>query len=365
VKICVITCYKQPDYVRAKTLRAALAGIDGVDVIVVKNSTTSLGRYFQVIMRVLRTRHSENPDVYLLTFRGYEMLLPIRILTLGKPLIYDEFINPIEWVAYEHKKISPNSPLMWLLKGFYRLLLGSVNMVLTDTASHAELSARLMGMRPDKFLTVPVGTDETTFDASTLENSEKNEFTVLYYGNMLPLHGLKYVMEAAAQLSGEAVKFVIVGGSDKTADDVRKAVTNGANIEYHKWVEFERLPTLMREADLCLAGPFGGTFQSDYVITGKAFQYMAMGRPMMIGRNKESGVFHDKHDALIVRQADTEAIADSIRWAMGHRTELSGIGRAAQEFYARNYSTKTLSYILQTGLANAGLLQSRSGSDHQ
>jgi glycosyltransferase involved in cell wall biosynthesis len=143
------------------------------------------------------------------------------------------------------------------------------------------------------------------------------------------------------------------------------AVTNGANIEYHKWVEFERLPTLMREADLCLAGPFGGTFQSDYVITGKAFQYMAMGRPMMIGQNKESGVFQDKRDALIIPQADAEAIANSIRWAMGHKAELSEIGRAARQLYVNNYSTETLSNILRTGLTNVGLLQSRSGSDHQ
>lgn len=303
--------------------------------------------------------------MYLLTFRGYEMLLPVRLLSLGKPLIYDEFINPIEWVAYEHKKISPKGPVAWLLKGFYRWLLKSVNLILTDTSSHADLSTDLMRIKRDKFLTVPVGTDETTFEVTPPDNSEGDEFTVLYYGNMLPLHGLSYVIDAAVKLNHDPVKFVLIGGNDKTAHDVAHAVGNGANIEYHSWVDFERLPALMRAADVCLAGPFGGTFQSDYVITGKAFQYMAMGRPMIIGENKESHAFRDKRDALIVKQADTGALVGAIRWAMKNRNRLYAMGKNAQALYEHDYSTMRLAKILADGLRGARLLETPVSSERK
>jgi glycosyltransferase involved in cell wall biosynthesis len=365
VKICVITCYKQPDYVRAKTLRAALGQIKGAEVAVVKNDTTGIMRYAQVMLRLLKARVRQKPDMYVLTFRGYEVLLPVRLLTAGKPLVYDEFINPIEWLAYEHKKISPKSPLTWLLRTFYRTLLKSVNLILTDTASHADLSAGLMKLDRGKFCVVPVGTDEATFEVAEPEYAEGDEFTVLYYGNMLPLHGLNYVIEAAVKLNHDPVKFILIGGNAKVAHDVAFAVGNGANIEYHAWVEFERLPLLMRSADLCLAGPFGGTFQSEYVITGKAYQYMALGRPMMIGENKESGTFRNKLEALIVPQADTDAIVEAVRWSMRNRNRLYAMGKKAQALYEREFSTNVLSARLEEGLRGAGLLELSASAERK
>jgi glycosyltransferase involved in cell wall biosynthesis len=357
MKLCVITCYNQPDYVRAKTLRAAAAAIDGVEVIVVKNQRRGLLRYPEVIAKLVRARIRHTPDAYLLTFRGYEMLLPVRILTLGKPLMYDEFINPIEWAVYEHGKLGRRSPLTWLFKRLYKLLLLPVDLILTDTTSHAKLSQDMLRLQVSKFLTIPVGTDESTFGASKPEDSEANEFTVLYYGNMLPLHGLRYVIEAAVNMNKESVRFVLVGGSAKTAHDVAHAVGNGANIEYKAWVDFDKLPALMRGADLCLAGPFGDTFQARYVITGKAYQYLAMGRPTVIGTNKESGAFRDKHDALIVKQADAEALADAIRWAMRNRTKLRNIGLNGQQLFASQYSNEQLATVLKSGLVGLDLLE--------
>ncbi|MCK9540296.1 hypothetical protein, partial [Dokdonella sp.] len=157
MKLCIITCYNQPDYIRARTLRAAAAEIEGVEALVVKNSRTGLLRYPEVFWRLLKTRLKDRPDAYLLTFRGYEMLLPVRLLSIGKPLIYDEFINPIEWVSYEHKKIGKYNPLTGLLWLYYRLLLACTSLILTDTESHADLSAGMMKVRRDKFLTLPVG----------------------------------------------------------------------------------------------------------------------------------------------------------------------------------------------------------------
>lgn len=347
MKLCIITCYNQPDYIRARTLRAAARAIDGVEVIVVKNKRTGILRYPEVFVRTLLVRFRLRPDVYLLTFRGYEMLLPVRLVTIGKSFIYDEFIHPIEWAIYEHKKLAPKDPLVDIFRWLYRLLVRMVGLVITDTNSHADLSARLTGIKRQKIISIPVGTDDTVFKQQVKQKTKNKLFNVFYYGNMLPLHGLEYVVEAALKLKNEKVTFVLVGGTEATEKDVIAAQKAGANIDYKKWVEFDELPKLMNTADLCLAGPFGGTYQADYVITGKAFQYLAMARPIVVGANKESHVFTNKKNALITEQKDGDALAETVRWAMSHSKDLDKIGLAGQRLYKEQYSAKRLAIELK------------------
>lgn len=368
MKLAIITCYNQPDYVRAKTLRAAAETIDDVEVVVIKNMRTGLLRYFEVLYKLIKARLAENPDVYLLTFRGYEMLLPVRLISLGKRMIYDEFVNPIEWVVLEQRQVEAKQKsnrlyaqlvsLMsriivavvssWLFKQVYRSLVSSVDLILSDTDSHARVSEKILGMNEGKVEGVLVGTDEATFAPQQADSTSVNDiFTVLYYGNMLPLHGLNYVIDAAVQMANDSIKFILVGGNAKVARDVARAIKDGANIEYHSWVEFVKLPELMRKADVCIAGPFGNTFQSQYVITGKTYQYMALGRPTLIGINEEAHNFTDGKNALTVPQANADAITAKLRWAMVHRSELPKIGKAGRKLYDDKFAVPVLAVHLK------------------
>src|SRR5262245_53175060 len=100
-KVCIITCYFQPDYVRARSLRAALKSLPGVETIIVKNTATGILRYPQIIWRIWRVKHTQKPDVYLLTFRGQEILPAILWLAGKKPVWFDEFIVPIAYATGE------------------------------------------------------------------------------------------------------------------------------------------------------------------------------------------------------------------------------------------------------------------------
>lgn len=347
-KICVVTCYKHPDYVRAKTLRAAVEALSNTTLIEVKNKNTGVLRYGEVFLKTIAARIRHRPDVYILTFRGYEMLLPIRLLTLGKPLVFDELINLVEWVVLEHGKIKKDSVAARLLRWVYRAMLQSTSGVIADTKSHAELSAELVDLPKSKFYPIAVGTDEATFTA--VKPRKSKEFTVFYYGNMLPLHGLRYVIEAAKELKSEPIKFVLIGGNDKTAADVRRAVDTGANIEYKKWVQFAELPGLMASADVCLAGPFGNTLQAQHVITGKEYQYLAMKRPTIIGKNEDSGVFSDRKNAIIVEQGSATALKEAILWAYSNQDKLNDIAQAGHDLYQKEFSTPAIAKQLQLAL---------------
>ena len=115
-KIAVITCYPDPDYVRARALRQALQALPDLDVLVIKNKSRGIKRYFEVIAQIIATRVTKRPDVYLLTFRGYELIPLLQILAWPKPIIFDEFINLYEWAVEEHHKVRQGSLPAKLLK---------------------------------------------------------------------------------------------------------------------------------------------------------------------------------------------------------------------------------------------------------
>jgi glycosyltransferase involved in cell wall biosynthesis len=212
--------------------------------------------------------------------------------------------------------------------------------VMTDTESHAKLSSRLMSVNRDKYFVVPVGADETVFEQLVPTINNKGPFRVLYYGSMLPLHGLNYVLEAAIAMKPyDAIEFHIVGGKKDTATLVKAAQTKGAHIHYKPWVDYNELPALFLASDLTLGGPFGGTVQSQFVITGKTYQLLASACPVVVGDNQETKLFSDKKNALIIKQADPTALQQTILWAYHHPEELKQIASAGRTLYEKAFSS--------------------------
>ncbi|MCU1598736.1 MAG: hypothetical protein JWQ47_2475 [Glaciihabitans sp.] len=335
--IAVVTCYRQPDYVRAIALRKAAAkSFD--NVVVVKNRSSGVARYLQVTRQLLALRSKRRPDAYLVTFRGYEILPVVLALAGGRPVYYDEFINPVEWFVYEHHKFSPKSLRAKLLRSIFRRLMKRAAGVLTDTVSHADYSAELMDLERSMFHPVPVGSDDETFIPGGA-HPDRPGLRILYYGSMLPLHGLPVVLEAAVLMKDRPdVSLVLVGGTDATRVQVEDARARGARIEYESWVPYSKLPTLIDSCDLMLGGPFGDTVQSQFVITGKTYQFLGSGVPTVIGINRETGVFANRVDSLLVERGSEAALADVFRWAADNKSKLPEIGRAGRALYEREFS---------------------------
>ena len=100
MKVILISCYRH-EYIRFSVLKSALELIPDVELSVIRNKKTGVMRYLEVIKAIIATRHNR-PDIYLLTFRGYELLWPLLLCAGKTPIIYDEFINPLV-VTREHR----------------------------------------------------------------------------------------------------------------------------------------------------------------------------------------------------------------------------------------------------------------------
>lgn len=340
MKIAIVSCYDQTEYPRARILRAGFAEQDGVEVTVIRNKQKGLLRYLEVPAKILAARFTKRPDAYLITFRGYEMLLYMVLTLVRKPIIFDELVNFEEWM-YENRVLKPNTAASKLFNKFYAWQLRRCRVILADTQAHAEYSSSLSGVPLDRFVVIPVGTDETVFQKEPLPKLRKktDPFEVVYVGAMKRLHGLSYVLDAAVALKGDKrVSFTIVGGKEKAQQACKDAVKKGARVDYKAWVNFVDMPKLVASAGLNLSGPFGDTLQSQYVITGKTFHFLAAGAPALIGKNKVQDGFKDKKNCLLVPQADGRAIKEAIVWAADHPKDLRAVGEAGRKLYEERFS---------------------------
>ena len=103
IKVCHVVSYRAPAYIRTRNLRAALHRIDGCEVFDATNTRRGFSRYLETIWKTLRIRMRHKPDVYVLGFRGHEIFWVIRLIALGKPLIFDAFMSPSDALLSEGK----------------------------------------------------------------------------------------------------------------------------------------------------------------------------------------------------------------------------------------------------------------------
>ena len=334
-KLGYILAYKDPGYVRTRSLIAAIKTIDSIELHTVINRIRNPLRYLEVLLRLVWLRISRRPHIYFLGFRGHEILLPVRILTWPKPLIFDEFFDPLDWIFHEHKKLSDRSPLGRFGAWYYRLPLKSVKIV-TDTNSNARHSEKSHGLDKNSIDVISVGTDESVFKSKASHNYAHNKnLQLFFYTNGQKLHGTEYILEAIRNIEG--VELHLVGGKEKVKKMIERYKVHD-RVVHQDWLDFERLPEAIAAADVCLGGPFGGTRQAHRVITGKTYQFLAMAKPTIIGEIDEKSLFKNKKDCIMVAQHSSRELARAITWAKDNRSQLAAMGNEGRKLFEKKFS---------------------------
>lgn len=344
IKVCYILSYRSPNYIRTLTILHGLSKIKHLSVSKAINSFhKGIFRYAETLIKLLFVRIKEQPDAYILGFRGHEMFWPVRLLTLGKTLIFDHMMSPYDSIVNERRMCRKGGWLDRLIFIYEKSLLHHANLILTDTTLHRDYFIKLFDLPLKKINPIPVSTDEFLFlqraNASSMTDS-RDSFEVFYYGSFLPLHGVEVILEAARILSDLPIRFTLIGGSRqliKRFIEMKKRF-NLKNVIHMPSVDYEQLPVWINKADLCLGGPFGNTGQARRVITGKTFQFLAMRKPTVVGIIDAEYGFRDKDNALVVPQGDGDALAGAIRWAFRNQAQLSDIGQRGQALYMKEFS---------------------------
>jgi glycosyltransferase involved in cell wall biosynthesis len=299
-------------YARNSILAKALEAQD-VELIYCTSSYHSYPARFADAFLKFLINVSNDCDAVFIGFLGHPFV-PIISKLIKKPILFDAYISIYDTLCFDRKKFSPNSLMGNLSFYLDKKSCNASNIVLLDTYSHIDYFSDTFSIGKDKFRRILVGADDTVFYP---RRSAPNDgfFHVLYYGEFNPLHGIEYIIKAAAILEKEnEIKFTVIGKGREHARIINIAENLGINnLHFMDWVPYKSLPDIIAQSDLCLGGHFGDSLKSKRVIAGKTYQMMAMKKPLILGKNNANKeLFSNMENALMVNHSNEKELADAI-----------------------------------------------------
>jgi len=310
MKVCYFGSYDR-NYSRNRILIKGLKQ-NGVNVFECQDDSPIFLRYFKLLWNYLRLKKH---DVIIVGAQGHTSVPLAWLLAkiFRRKLIFDPFLSLYDTAVFDRKEVNKKS-----LKAKYYYCLDKwscalADCVIVDTQEDFRYIHEEFGIKKEKFRRVFVGADDEIFYPVEVEKNDNN-FIVLFYGTYIPLHGIEYIVEAAKILEDhEDIEFEILG-SGQTYKDIMNLSKKLKikNISFkEEWVE-KNPQKYIGKVDVCL-GIFGNTPKAKRVIPNKAFQAIAMKKPLITGDTPAAReVFLNEENAILCEMANPEAIAGAI-----------------------------------------------------
>lgn len=239
--------------------------------------------YPALVYRYLRQPHHQAVMV------GYLGLIDIFIIwpwakLRRKPIVWDALMSMYNTLVIDRKIFfegSIGARIVHFVE-WSAARLADVVLVTTEHRRH-DLIDRYKLPR-NKVVAIPVGAELGSFPERPLEQGDataEEGINILFYGNFVPLHGVKTIIEAARLTEDRPYKWTLVG-SGHTSQEI-KAMLDAhplANLEWIEWIEYQELHRWIHAADLGL-GIFGGSPKAKETIPNKIYQILATGTPLL------------------------------------------------------------------------------------
>ncbi len=242
-----------------------------------------------------------------------------------------------------------DGPVIDLLRRVERWMLRRADVVtaVTDGVRSALLEK---GVDERRLAWLPNGADTDLFhpgapspEVQRRFDLDPDEHLALYAGTHGYVHGMEVVLEAAALLGDEPVRFLLVGdGSEKPALQARARALGLDNVTFVEPVDPEVVADLLRCSTLALATVREGDVYRT-IRSAKAVPAMASGRPVVYSGDDEGSKLVEQIGAGIVTPpGDAAALADAVRTLI-HDPALRGRqGAAGRDWVVRHASWRRL-----------------------
>lgn len=257
----------------------------------------------------------EDHDVVLVGYFGHvDMLAAAALARLRrKPVAFDAYLSLYDSVVHDRGLARDRSVVARVCRALDRLSCALADLVILAEDQSIHYFEGEFGVPRAKLRRLFVGADDATF-YPRVHDRRDDAFRVIHFGKYIPLHGMEYVLQAAALLQPEGVQFTLVGTGQLYPSMRALAERLGVrNIRFIPWLDPTALCQEIATADVCL-GIFGATEKARRVIGVKVFEALAMGKPVVTGDSPASReLLGDRETAILCRMADPESIAVGIR----------------------------------------------------
>ncbi len=271
-----------------------------------------------------------------------------------RPLVHDAFVPLYDTVVRDRRLAAPESWRARAVRALERVQARAADVVLCDTAAHAELLAADTGVARERFAPVPVcqadpGPPAPLPDVAPLR--------VLLVATYIPLHGVETVVEACARLRGDGVEVSVVGAG-QTLEAVRSRAAGVPGLTLVP--EFrppEEIAARLAASHVGL-GVFGDTAKAGRVVPLKAALVLAHGRAL-VTRDAAPARAALGDAALLVPPADPDALAVALARLRDDRTLVARLGVAGRRLYEERFSPRAVAGAFLAALEERGLTPRR------
>lgn len=343
-----------PDYPRNRVITEALEGM-GHRVIRFTPRWSPLGD-----VEALLRRLPPHDLVWVPCFRQRDLRAAGRHARRRSiPLVFDPLISSFDKQVNERCKFAGDSLRGRRLLEWERGLFALPNVVVADTAGHADYFHEVLGVPREHLIVIPVGAEEELFRHRPLVPRPPGEpLEILFFGTFIGLHGIGHIMEAIGLYDGSPVRWRLLGDGPLRAECETRvkdllARRPGLDIAIEGWRPLAELPARLADADAFL-GIFGTSDKAGRVIPNKVYQGLAIGRPVItaatpafspdLRRGETSGFFW-------CRPGDPADLAAAVSRLVARRDRLAELGAAARETYESRFSRSTIQRALGETLA--------------
>jgi glycosyltransferase involved in cell wall biosynthesis len=175
-------------------------------------------------------------------------------------------------------------------------------------------------------------------------------FTVGFAGNLGIAQGLGIVLDAAEQLRGRDVRFLIVGEGAVKAELQAEAAAHGLqNVEFRPGVPVEQIGPILQDCHALLVPLRDHPLLGDF-IPSKLYDAMAVGRTAIVAARGEAAALVESTDSgVVVAPEDGEGLAQAVTELAADPARLAAhgaAGRAAARDLARSRQVERLETVL-------------------
>ncbi|MCK4918266.1 MAG: glycosyltransferase family 4 protein [Candidatus Pacebacteria bacterium] len=299
--VCFFGRY-DPNYSRSRTLVLGLKE-NGANIIECRTELKGVIKYFDLIKKHWKIR--KEYDVLLVAFPGWHAAILSRFLT-RKLIIFDALVSIYDSTVFDRKntkKEGLKAKYFWFTDWLSCKL---VDKVILDTDEHINYFVQEFGLKKEKFVKVLLGTDTRFFKPKPIIKNTK--FIIQHQGNIVPLQGVIFILEAARLLEdNKDIQFNIVSSRIKRTHEKKGFL----NVNFINDVLYEKLPDYISQADLCL-GIFGDTNKTQRVIPHKVYEYVSMKKPVITADTPAVRELFNDDDLYLVPAANPQELAKAI-----------------------------------------------------
>lgn len=203
------------------------------------------------------------------------------------------------WIAYERKCLT------------------AADLVCTVEEPLRAIYLEKYGLDPGKVMVIPNTPLRSIYQVTSREKGHKH-FTLFYCGGMDILRGLDTVISSLPLLREEIpeIRLVLVGRINKHFNPVTYAESLGVDdlLELRDWVDYRELPHEIDRSDVCFFTPPTDREEIHNTIATKIYQYMARGKPVIVGSARYMKAFVEEHEiGLAIDEKSSKAFAGAIR----------------------------------------------------